>query len=49
MNALLVTITAILLLGTIGATLLRPADPEVSLQRNAAAWPPAPYIAPAKE
>ncbi len=46
---LILAIGCLLLLGTVGAVFLRPVAPDVTLQRAAEGWPPAPYVQPAEE
>lgn len=43
---LMIAVAAILVLGTIGGIALRPANPKVTLTRDAAHWPPAPTARP---
>jgi hypothetical protein len=43
---LLLAVAILLLLGTIGAIILPPTTPEVTLQRAIENWPPAPAIQP---
>ncbi len=43
---LIIAVTAVLTLGTIGGIALRPANPKITLTRDAANWPPAPTARP---